>query len=138
MDESFLTNSIFVILDLRLDQLVASVHEGKKPFKCSTCGASFTTITNLKCHFDLDHEEKKPYQCMQYLWFNFFTKSKFAMPIWIIHEKKPTNARPMMLVLPSNSPWTGTIHQFMMVRGLSNVTCDVSLTINEYFTSWGE
>ena len=76
-----------------LDKHVASVHEGKKPFKCSTCDASFTTKTNLnatlKCHFESILEGKKPYKC------NICDSRK---------EGDLTNVTPVMLVLPSNTP----------------------------------
>jgi uncharacterized Zn-finger protein len=32
------------------------LHEGIKPFKCATCDASFTTITNLRKHNASIHE----------------------------------------------------------------------------------
>ena len=40
-----------------------SVHEGKKPFKCNLCDASFAEKCNLKKHVSTVHEGKKPFKC---------------------------------------------------------------------------
>ena len=42
---------------------VSSVHEGKKPFKCNICDASYSGRTVLKLHIAAVHERKKPFKC---------------------------------------------------------------------------
>ena len=42
-----------------LNQHVASVHEGKKPFKCKTCNHSFSEKGSLKKHVAAIHDKKK-------------------------------------------------------------------------------
>ena len=43
-----------------LKEHMESIHEGKKPFLCSTCDAIFTQKPDLKEHMELIHEGKKP------------------------------------------------------------------------------
>ena len=38
---------------------VASVHEGKKPFKCESCDYRFAQKSDMKRHVALVHEGKK-------------------------------------------------------------------------------
>ena len=38
-----------------------SIHEGKKPFKCDICDATFSVKYKLKTHYV--HEGNKPYEC---------------------------------------------------------------------------
>ena len=42
---------------------VASVHEGKKPFKCDLCGYRGSDKGNLKRHVSSVHEGNKPFKC---------------------------------------------------------------------------
>ena len=42
---------------------IESVHEGKKPFACKICDASFGKKGNLKKHTESVHEGKKPFKC---------------------------------------------------------------------------
>ena len=37
---------------------VASVHEGKKPFNCEICDASFTAKQRMRSHYEAVHEGK--------------------------------------------------------------------------------
>ena len=48
-----------------LDQLVniRSIHEGKKPFKCSIC--DYSCSENLNRHISSVHEVKKPFNFLQ-------------------------------------------------------------------------
>ena len=51
-----------VIQALKKEQInghIASVHEGKKPFKCNICDASFTQKGEIIGHFATVHEGKK-------------------------------------------------------------------------------
>ena len=41
---------------------VASVHEGKKPFKCTICKKTFKTLQNLQLHVARVHEGKKAHE----------------------------------------------------------------------------
>jgi uncharacterized C2H2 Zn-finger protein len=38
---------------------IESVHEGNKPFKCSSCDVTFTEKRCMKKHFSKFHEGKK-------------------------------------------------------------------------------
>ena len=40
-----------------------SVHEGKKPHKCSICDYSFGKKGKLKRHIQSVHEKNKPHKC---------------------------------------------------------------------------
>ena len=42
---------------------IASVHEGKKPFKCHVCDAKFSNKPNMKRHVAYVHENNKSYKC---------------------------------------------------------------------------
>ena len=42
---------------------IESVHEGKKPFKCSLCDAAFGFKYGLNMHILSVHEKKKPFKC---------------------------------------------------------------------------
>jgi uncharacterized Zn-finger protein len=42
---------------------IASVHEGKKPFKCNICDTSFSQKVNLKRPIVSVHEGNKPVKC---------------------------------------------------------------------------
>ena len=55
--------------NVRFVMHIAAVHEGKKPFKCETCDATFarknkfTRKDNLNTHIATVHEEMKPFKC---------------------------------------------------------------------------
>ena len=42
---------------------MASVHEGKKPFKCEICDQKFAGKSSMKRHNEVVHEGKKRFQC---------------------------------------------------------------------------
>ena len=46
-----------------MNTYVATVHEGKKPFKCDHCNSSFGIKRSLKRHIATIHEGKKPFKC---------------------------------------------------------------------------
>ena len=41
----------------------ATVHEGKKAFKCDICKTDFTSKHDMKGHIKTFHEENKPFKC---------------------------------------------------------------------------
>ena len=41
---------------------VATVHEGKKAFKCDICKTDFTSKHDMKGHIKTFHEENKPFK----------------------------------------------------------------------------
>ena len=47
----------------KLNKHIASVHEGKEPFKCNICNSSFTQKGQMNGHVALVHEGKKPFKC---------------------------------------------------------------------------
>jgi uncharacterized Zn-finger protein len=46
-----------------LNEHIASIHKGKKPFECNICDASFARKANLNGQLASVHEGKKPFQC---------------------------------------------------------------------------
>jgi KRAB domain-containing zinc finger protein len=66
MKERNHSNVAFVIIVVlcSLKRHVLSVHEGKKPFKCNICDATFAKNSNMKNHFSAVHEGKKPFKCI--------------------------------------------------------------------------
>ena len=44
---------------------IASVHEGKNPFKCNVCDTPFFHKANLKVHVESVHKGKKPFKCSE-------------------------------------------------------------------------
>ena len=46
-----------------LRQHIASVHEGKKPHKCSICDYSFSEKGNMIKHIESVHEERNSNKC---------------------------------------------------------------------------
>jgi len=64
-----------------------SVHEGKKPHKCSICGQSFSKKGQLKQHTDTVHEGKKPHKC-SICDQSFSQKDYLKRHIDSVHEKK--------------------------------------------------
>ena len=68
---------------------VESVHEKKKPFKCSQCESSFCKNSNLKQHIKLVHEGLRPFVCPICL-NSFQYKVDVKKHIESVHEgKKP-------------------------------------------------
>ena len=51
--------------NVRLVMHIAAVHEGKKPFKCETCDATFARKNDFtrKDNLNTVHEEMKPFKC---------------------------------------------------------------------------
>ena len=50
-----------------MEKHIASIHEGKKPFKCDDCNDSFARKYDLKTHIKIVHERKwfRCYRCVQ-------------------------------------------------------------------------
>ena len=42
---------------------IASVHDGKKPFKCRNCDKSFSQKGHMNKHVLTVHQGKKPFHC---------------------------------------------------------------------------
>ena len=53
---------------------VASVHEGKKPFKCDICDYKFSQKTSMKSHVETVHEGKKLFPKASYKTNKMFKK----------------------------------------------------------------
>ena len=45
-----------------MNRHIASVHEGKKQFKCELCDHSFNQNAHMKTHVTSVHEGKKPFK----------------------------------------------------------------------------
>ena len=46
-----------------MEKHISAVHEGKKPFKCTICDKSFGRKSHMELHISAVHEEKKPFKC---------------------------------------------------------------------------
>ena len=46
-------------------EIIESVHEGLKPFKCEKCSTFFTLKNSLKNHIAFIHDGKKPFECIR-------------------------------------------------------------------------
>ena len=57
---------------------ISSVHDGVKPFKCSSCDASFARNNHLRRHYGNVHEGKREFMCI--LCKDSFTKDRLS--IW--------------------------------------------------------
>ena len=65
------SNARFVMLTFQKQDLnrhvvaihEGSAHEGKEPFKCNVCSATFTEKGSLKQHVSTIHERKNPFKC---------------------------------------------------------------------------
>ena len=49
---------------MKCESTVATVHEGKKPFRCVTCDFSFSGLEDLNNHISAIDEGKKPFKCV--------------------------------------------------------------------------
>ena len=47
----------------RLSYFDLNVHDGKKPFQCDACDASYVSKKGLQYHVAAIHEGKKPFEC---------------------------------------------------------------------------
>ena len=65
---------------------IASVHEGKKHFKCNICDAGFTQKASMNGHISSVHEGKKPFKCSM-CDASFSGKRKLNEHIVTVHEK---------------------------------------------------
>ena len=75
----------------------ATVHEGKKAFKCDICKTDFTSKHDMKGHIKTFHEENKPFKC-EICNANFGEKSN----IWLYplqHFMKRTSNSNVMFVM---------------------------------------
>ena len=66
---------------------VASVHEGKKPFKCNICDYSSSLKHHMKKHVDSVHEGKKPFKC-DICDYTCSQKSNMKRHVASVHEEK--------------------------------------------------
>jgi uncharacterized Zn-finger protein len=70
-----------------LNNHIAKVHEGIKPFPCEVCGHKFSEKSTLKKHTASIHEEKKEYKC-DICKFCCSRKSQMKLHIKNVHERK--------------------------------------------------
>ena len=50
---------------LKMTRHTASIHEGRKPFKCEVCEKSFAEKSKLGSHMLSVHDRKKPFNCKE-------------------------------------------------------------------------
>ena len=67
---------------------VAVVHEGKKPFQCEICNSCFSRDRNLRAHISFVHEGNTPFQCTECNE-GFGYKHLFDRHIKLKHDKIP-------------------------------------------------
>ena len=67
---------------------VAVVHEGKKPFQCEICKSCFSRERNLRAHISFVHEGNTPFQCTECNE-GFGYKHLFDRHIKLKHDKIP-------------------------------------------------
>ena len=66
----------------------SKVHNGIKPFICTTCGAGFSRNGNLKCHMEAVHEKKRNFSCkISGCEKQFYGKKEFQRHVSQVHEK---------------------------------------------------
>ena len=68
-----------------MNRHIASVHEGKKPFKCDTCDARFALMHHLKSHIASVHEKKR-FNCAK-CDASFTQKGHLNIHIKTVHEE---------------------------------------------------
>ena len=66
---------------------IASVHEGKKPFKCQICDYSCTQKTDMTHHVSFVHEKKEPFKC-DICSYSCFLKHDIKKHLESVHEEK--------------------------------------------------
>ena len=66
---------------------ITSVHEGKKPFKCSRCEEGFTSIQGLQEHYESVHEGEYLYNC-SHCNKSFSSEPNLNKHIRTVHEGK--------------------------------------------------
>ena len=71
----------------QLKRHIASVHEGKKPFKCSVCDYKCSEGGQLKRHISSVHERERPFKC-DICEATFAGKNNVVIHIARIHEGK--------------------------------------------------
>ena len=69
-----------------LNEHIATVHEGKKPYGCSLCDSKFTQNGSLRRHIASVHERKRSFQCKTCDG-KFTTKQYLNIHIKSIHEE---------------------------------------------------
>ena len=70
---------------------IATIHEGKKPFGCTVCDYKCSQKGALKTHIESVHEGKKPFKC-SFCDYNCSIKAVLTTHISSVHEgKKPYN-----------------------------------------------
>ena len=74
-----------------LNEHIASVHEGKKPFKCDKCEVYFGLKYDLNLHIASVHEGKKPFKC-EICDDQFELKHELNEHIASVHEEKNQSA----------------------------------------------
>ena len=70
-----------------MNQHIATVHEGKKPFKCEACDARFGRKDTMNQHIEAKHEGKKPFKC-EACDAKFTTKQSMTNHIESKHKEK--------------------------------------------------
>ena len=74
---------------IKAENKEATLSLDKKPYKCSSCNASFQARKSLCIHIDSVHEGKKPYNCT-ICEYECSEKSRLTLHSASVHEgKKP-------------------------------------------------
>ena len=89
-------------MNFHLIQHFKSVHEGKKPFKCTICDTCFSLKTNLSKHIKSVHEKRKPFKC-NICDADFASKQGMNNHTETVHDEQYSNAIYVSLALLKNA-----------------------------------
>ena len=97
-----------------LKRHMQSVHEKKKPHKCSICDYSCSQKGDLKKHIESVHEEKKSHKC-SICDYTCSRKGQLKIHIESVHERKKSLSHKCWT-------WKSLLHRFMKRRKITSAS----------------
>ena len=108
-----------VLIQSNIKRHLASVHEGKKPFKCDICDYICSQKMDMNRHIASVHEGKKPFKCV-ICDYSCSQKGNMSTHVASVHEgTKPFKCDICDYIC---SLKTVMLHQIMKEKSHSNVT----------------